>query len=103
MKRSLSLLALLLAAVVVAQDQEPEVHGTYHGDPMYAVLPLDGIPAIRDPEFVSGEAADAQMSDDEPVLGIELDGDARAYSLWHLDHHEIVNDVVGGRSIAATW
>jgi hypothetical protein len=103
MKRSLSLLALLLAVAVVAQDQEPEVHGTYQGDPMYSLLPLDGIPAIRDPEFVSGEAADAQMRDDEPVLGIELDGDARAYSLWHLDRHEIVNDVVGGRSIAATW
>ena len=92
-----------LAAAAVAQRPEPEVHGTFQGDDMYTVLPLDAIPAIRAPEFVSGEAADAQMQPDEPVLGVVIAGEAHAYSLWQLDHHEIVNDTVGGRAIAATW
>ena len=40
---------------------------------------------------------------DEPVLGVALGGEAVAYSLWYLDGHEIVNDLVGGTPIAATW
>ena len=39
----------------------------------------------------------------EPVLGIVLDGEALAYSLWQLDAHEIVNDEIKGTAIAATW
>jgi hypothetical protein len=82
---------------------EPEVHGTFHGDPMYTVLPLDAIPAITEPQFLGGEEAAAQMSADEPVLGLVVGGEARAYSLWQLDSHEIVNDEVGGVALAATW
>jgi len=95
--------ALTLAGVAAAQPGEPEVHGTFAGDPMYTVLPPGAIPAIHEPEFVTGEAADRQMDPDEPVLGVALGDEAHAYSLWHLDRHEIVNDTVGGRAIAATW
>ena len=102
--RYLPLLALLLVALpATGQPSEPEVVGVFDGDPMYAVLPLDAIPAISEPTFVSGEEADRQMQTDEPVLGLAIAGDTRAYSLWQLDAHEIVNDSVGGRAIAATW
>jgi hypothetical protein len=43
------------------------------------------------------------MRDDEPVVGIIANGVAKAYSTWHLDHHEIVNDTVAGRPVAVTW
>ena len=56
-----------------------------------------------EPEFLSGEEAAAQMSPDEMVMGILVGGEARAYSLWHLDAHEIVNDTIAGTPIAATW
>jgi len=71
---------LLVPATVPAEHPEPEVHGTFDGDPMYTVLPPDAIPAIRDPEFVSGEAAAAQMSPDEHVMGLARDGDAVCWS-----------------------
>ncbi len=96
-------LLVAVASAAVAERPEPEVHGTFDGDPMYTVLPVDAIPAIRAPEFLNGEAADGQMSPDEPVLGVEIAGESHAYSLWQLDSHEIVNDTVGGRAIAATW
>ncbi len=73
------------------------------GSPMYKVLPKDQIPAIYEPEFVYGEEADAQMKPDEPILGVFDGVNARAYSLWQLDHHEVVNDIFGGTPIAATW
>lgn len=104
--RILFVLLSLLAATALAEDSkppEPEIHGEFHGDPMYTLLPPDAIPAIREPEYVTGEAADAQMSADEPVIGVVAGGDAVCWSAWHLDHHEIVNDTVGGRAIAATW
>ena len=52
---------------------------------------------------MTGDAANAQMSPEEPVLGVAIGNDAHAYSLWQLDAHEIVNDIVGDVPIAATW
>ena len=73
------------------------------GEPVKILLPPGGIPAVMEPELLSVEQADEVFLPDEPVLGVALGGEAVAYSLWHLDGHEIVNDVVGGRPIAATW
>jgi len=102
------LVALLVGAVAgatvaAAGERKMEVAFEHDGDPVYRVLPPGKIPAIEDPEFVRDEAAGAQMAPEEPVFGIESDGEARAYSLWQLDHHEIVNDRIGGTAIAATW
>lgn len=94
---------LLAVGTSTAQRPEPKAHGVFDGDTMYTVLPPGAIPAIMEPEFVSGAVADSQMSPDEPVMGIFMGGEARAYSLWHLDAHEIVNDEIAGIPIAATW
>ncbi len=34
---------------------------------------------------------------------MEIDGDARAYSVQLLSRHETVNDVVGGKPVEVTW
>ena len=91
------------AALLPAQRPEPKIHGTFDGDPIYSVLPAGAIPAIIQPDFVSGDKASEQMSPDEPVIGIMVNGDVRAYSTWHLDAHEIVNDTIGGTPLAVTW
>lgn len=91
------------ALPAMAQRPEPKVFAEIDGDPMYTVLEPDAIPAIRAPSFVTGRAADAQMKPDEPVIGVVVDGEAHAYSTWHLDAHEIVNDQIAGTAIAASW
>jgi hypothetical protein len=73
------------------------------GDPVKILLPPGGIPAVMDPRLLSAAEADPVFQPDEPILGVAIGGEAVAYSLWHLDGHEIVNDVVGGTPIAATW
>ena len=74
------------------------------GEPMYTVLPVDGIPAIDEPVFVGVVEAMEFMADDEPVLGVVgPNGTAKCYSAWLLDGHEIVNDELDGVAIAATW
>lgn len=97
------IVSLSFAATVTAQRPQPKVVATIGGEDAYDVLPVGAIPAIDQPAFLTGEAADAQMLPGEPVLGVVVDGEARAYSLWQLDAHEIVNDLIAGTAIAATW
>ncbi len=68
---------------------------------IHTVLPFDAIPAIFEPEFVDAEKAG--VSDESPMIGVSLNGEQRAYSMILLNHHEIVNDEVGGEPIATTW
>lgn len=64
--------------------------------------PKDGIPSLTDPEVVP--AAEAHfMEPSDKVLGVVIEGQARAYPLKILTHHEAANDVLGGRPIAATY
>lgn len=70
---------------------------------LVTLLPRDAIPAIFEPEFVAGFEADEQYAPTELVLGVEIDGEARAYSIPFLSGHEIVNDTVAGHPIAVTW
>ena len=67
------------------------------------MLEKDAIPAILEPKFLSVAEAVGVYHDEELVLGVEINGEARAYSIAWLSRVEIVNDVVGGRKIAATW
>lgn len=67
------------------------------------LLPRDAIPAILQPEFVSVQAAGSQLMDAEPVIGLVVGGERRAYPVNMLSRHEIVNDVVGGEPVAVTW
>ena len=64
--------------------------------------PKDGIPPIDKPKFIPVSEA-GHLADVEPVIGLEIDGDARAYPLQVLMWHEIANDVVGGKPVAVTY
>jgi hypothetical protein len=67
------------------------------------VLPQDAIPAIDRPSLYKAERADREYEPDEIVIGVEFNGDARAYPIDILSRHEIVNDTVGGIHLAVTW
>jgi hypothetical protein len=108
MRIRVSRLALIVFAatgltVGIATAQGMEVAFEHGGDPVYRVLPPGQIPAIDEPRFVRGKEADEQMSPEEPVFGITMGDESRAYSLWQLDRHEIVNDELAGVAFAATW
>jgi Protein of unknown function (DUF3179) len=63
----------------------------------------DGIPAIDAPKFVYVGEADEWLGAREPVIELELGGEARAYPLQILIWHEIVNDEVGGTPVSVTF
>ncbi|MGE0141435.1 MAG: DUF3179 domain-containing (seleno)protein, partial [Ilumatobacteraceae bacterium] len=64
--------------------------------------PPDGIPSIDEPSFVTPAAVDF-LGENEPVLAVDIDGDARAYPVQILMWHEIVNDTVAGIPVAVTY
>ena len=70
-------------------------------DGVEQILPRGGIPAIFEPVFVP--AAKASIPDDAWVFGVVVEGEAKAYSLNLLNHHEIVNDRSGSTAFAAVW
>jgi hypothetical protein len=65
--------------------------------------PRDGIPSIDDPQLVNQEAAADWLAGNEPVIALEVNGEARAYPLQILTWHEIVNDEIGGVPVAVTF
>ncbi len=68
-----------------------------HGGP-----PRDGIPALSDPKLVAATQA-TYLDPGDRVVGIVLDGEARAYPIAILNWHEIVNDKIAGRRFAVTY
>jgi hypothetical protein len=67
------------------------------------LLPPDAIPALTNPDYYSVKEANQEYFPDELVIGVEFNGDARAYAVSLLSSHEIVNDTVGGIRLAVTW
>lgn len=47
--------------------------------------------------------SDTKLDGDEMVIAVNLGGEARAYPIRSVSYHHIVNDVVGGVAIAATY
>ncbi len=63
----------------------------------------DGIPSINNPVFVGPEDPGAPDDDNEVIIGVYLDGNARAYPYSILNWHEIVNDKIGDQHFSVTY
>ncbi len=83
-----------------------ETDGIKHSIPLDKIKgggpPKDGIPSIDNPVFA--EISDSHfVSDSDTVIGLEINGEAKAYPLFILVWHEIVNDEVGGVPVSVTY
>lgn len=88
------------------EHQFPKTDFTVKSIPFSEILsggpPRDGIPSIDDPKFIRiGDITDLEAT--EPVIGLIVNGKARAYPLRILMWHEIVNDTLGGVPVAVTY
>lgn len=64
--------------------------------------PRDGIPALTNPKYVPAGKADF-LREEEQVLGVFLNGVARAYPTRILSWHEVVNDRFGELPVLVSW
>jgi hypothetical protein len=83
-----------------------ETNGVKHSIPLDKIKgggpPKDGIPSIDNPKFA--EIQDSRfMSDSDTVIGLEINGEAKAYPIFILVWHEIVNDKVGNTPVSVTY
>ncbi len=65
------------------------------------LIPFDGIRPVYEPIFAP--AGEADLDDDELIIGIAIDGEAKAYPITVLRFREMVNDELGGNPILVTW
>ena len=72
-------------------------------DELRAAAPRDGIPSIDNPKFISQADGNTFLHPNEPVVAVEVNGEARAYPLQILMWHEIANDTLGGVPIVVTF
>ena len=64
--------------------------------------PRDGIPALSDPVLIEATEAD-YLEPQDRVIGIMIEGVARAYPISILNWHEIVNDQINDQRFAITY
>ncbi len=99
--------AILEASVIAAIEREfPKIDitkRTVRFSEIVNSLPRDAIRALDAPNFDTVADAGEWLDGSEPVIVLEIDGDARAYPLRILVWHELVNDVVGGRPVMVTY
>ena len=69
---------------------------------MQACPARDCIPSIDQPEYVATNKVD-YLRDDDLVMTLSHNGITRAYPTRILDHHEIVNDMIGSDPVAITY
>lgn len=80
---------------------DPVEDGEELPDGFRQVLNRDAIAPVYVPNFVKGTVVD--WPDDELVIGVDLDGEARAYPVGFLNRREIVVDMHRGIPTFVTW
>ncbi|MBW6490821.1 MAG: DUF3179 domain-containing protein [Lentimicrobium sp.] len=112
MKSLTLLLTLMIPLISMAQKNPRNIEINWKTDTskhlvsldeFTALMKPDGIPPIDAPKFWDKETALNAYFLHEPVIAVEINGESKAYPLSVLMYHEIVNDKLGGVTIAATY
>ena len=89
------------ATTAAPADFDPVREGEPTPEGFRQVLARDQIEPIYGPEFT--DAGSVDWPEDMLVLGVAGATEAKAYPITHLNRHEMVNDVLEGEPILATW
>ena len=57
--------------------------------------------ALQHPAFAA--AKNVKIDSDDKLIVVKINGSARAYPIREMAYHHVVNDVVGGAALAATY
>jgi len=88
-----ALVVSLMVALLGGSQDQPEG--------FEQILPRGRIAAISNPRYIPADRA--RIAPQSWVLGIIIEGEARAFSLNLLNVHEVVNDSIGETDFAAVW
>ena len=84
------------------QQPQPKPDGQTFRPQRVIRRPMPPITGVR---ALAADAVGTRLKDNELVLGVAIDGHARAYPINMLTgpNREIINDQLAGHAIAATW
>ena len=63
--------------------------------------PKDGIPSVDNPQFDTAQTT--PFNRQETVIGVIVNGEAKAYPFGIMNWHEIVNDTLGGKNLTVSY
>lgn len=81
------------------RDADPEKDFEKHSR---RAAPVDAFPVLTDPELTPALAA-TMLRDEEPVVGVAIGEEAKAYPISIMGVHELANDTCGGTPIMTSW
>lgn len=99
---STALMLLLFFPLCAAADWDYSKHSIPLDEIQSGGPPKDGIPALTEPKYVPAAKADF-MRGNEQILGVVLNGIARAYPTRILSWHELVNDRFDKLPVLVSW
>jgi len=95
--RTLLLILLFLSGFTLKPSLIPQ------GDILSGGPPKDGIPALTFPKVEPGALGDMWLNDEDRILGVVVNGHARAYPVRILNWHEIINDRIGKKDFVISY
>jgi hypothetical protein len=97
--------AVIVWAVLCGRASAQSENSTTSDRPFKPRVLMSPRKAIVDAPFLAAELVKDQVSDSELVLGVVIEGHARAYPINMLTGpaREIINDRLGETDFAATW
>ena len=101
-------LILGLAAVVwnfvgYAEAGSKEELGKEYRAAAFRAVARDAFPVLFSPPMGAVADGDRFLRPSEWVIGVALNGQAKAYPITVMGFHELINDTVGGAPIAVCW
>jgi len=95
--------SLIVPLALAASQRRQQSRQTNRDRSDFTMLREEGFPLNLDPVIVT--ASEAPIGDDDMVMGIVHNGEARAYPVNYMNGptNEVVNDVLGGTAIAPSW
>ena len=93
----------LLRRATIGWNTDWSKHSIEYRELLSGGPPRDGIPPIDQPKFIDNQQAEQWLVPNDPLIMLQLNGDARAYPLQILTWHEIVNDTGGEIPITITF
>ncbi|MBN2329129.1 MAG: DUF3179 domain-containing protein [Candidatus Omnitrophica bacterium] len=111
-------LSSLTRSNMIGDGKNVETYGfdfsncSIHPDEILAAgMPKNGVPVLDAPLVMTPDQVEALNQEErgkylvpgDRVIGVEINGESRAYPLRVLNWHEIVNDVLGHQAIAVTY
>lgn len=89
---------LVLAAVLILQEPAPDFESASR-----RAVARDAFPVFSNPRMTpAAQVGDAMRAADR-VIGVVVEGEAKAYPIVVMGVHELGNDACGGKPIAVSW